>query len=53
MTERSAEFRLAMIHAALFWPGVIISDGAFDVLRQVEEYRRRADDADGERTTEK
>lgn len=33
------EFRLAMMHAALFWPGVCISDGAFAVLRQVAKYK--------------
>ena len=31
--------RLAMFYAAIYWPGVTISDGAFDVLRQVAEYR--------------
>ncbi len=33
-------WRLAMMHAVLFWPGVTISDGAFNVLNQVAEYRR-------------
>jgi len=36
-----AEWRLAMIHASLYWPGVCISDGAFDVLRQVDEYEAK------------
>jgi hypothetical protein len=33
------EWRMAMIHASLCWPGTTISDGAFDVLRQVAEYQ--------------
>ncbi len=30
------EFRLAMIHAALFWRGTSILDGAFDVFKQID-----------------
>lgn len=32
-------FKMAMALAALLWPGTSISDGAFDILRQVAEYQ--------------
>lgn len=41
MTLWQQEWRLAMIYASLFWPGTTISDGAFDVLRQVAEYQKK------------
>jgi hypothetical protein len=34
-------FMLAMHIAAWYWPGISISDGAFDILRQVVEMRER------------
>ena len=34
--------KLAMLFSSMSWPGISISDGAFDILRQVAEYRARA-----------
>lgn len=39
--EWQLEWRLAMMHSALTWPGTSISDGAFDVLRQVREFQEK------------
>ena len=38
---RKKQVEFAMIYAADHWPGVTISDGAFDVLRQVAEHEQR------------
>ncbi len=34
-------FRMAMTFAVLTWPGVTITDGAFEILRQVAEYQEQ------------